>query len=122
MNPQLLKILGVGLSNGLVAIAGACYAQYQRFADIGMGPGTVVAGLAIVMIGEFILSSNKISVLTLRVLIGAIIYKAIIFVGRKYGFHLHMTSSDLNMLTTILTIGMLYLSRLKGMGLKWGRK
>ena len=77
INIHTMKAIGVGLSNGLVAVSGAFAAQYQGFADVGLGTGIVIIGLASVMIGEFILSSNRIWVLTLRVLIGSIIYKGI---------------------------------------------
>jgi putative ABC transport system permease protein len=53
VNPEWLKLIGVGLSNGLVALSGAFAAQYQGFSDVNMGQGIVVAGLASVMIGEF---------------------------------------------------------------------
>ena len=73
VNPEWLKVIGVGLSNGLVALSGAFAAQYQGFSDVNMGQGIVVAGLASVMIGEFLVSSNRIGILTLRVLLGSIV-------------------------------------------------
>jgi len=88
VNINLMKAIGVGLSNGLVAVSGAFAAQYQGFADVGLGTGIVVVGLASVMIGEFIYTSNKIWILTLRVLAGSIIYKAIMYLGRYYGYHM----------------------------------
>lgn len=82
MNPEHLKIIGLALSNGLVAVSGGFIAQYQKFADINMGIGVVVIGLASVMIGELVLKSNRISLLLLRVVIGAIIYRGILFLSR----------------------------------------
>ncbi|HOV09543.1 MAG TPA: ABC transporter permease [Spirochaetota bacterium] len=113
VNINIMKAIGVGLSNGLVAVSGAFAAQYQGFADVGLGSGIVIMGLASVMIGEFIFSSNKISVLTLRVLIGAIIYKAIMYIGRYYGYHIGLTPNDLKLIAGLLIIGCLLLAQLK---------
>ncbi len=113
VNPATLKIIGVGLSNGLVALSGAFACQYQGFADVNMGQGIVIAGLASVMLGEFILKSNKISVLTLRVVLGAILYKAIMYMGRYYGYYIHMTPGDLKLISGILIIASLILTNYK---------
>jgi putative ABC transport system permease protein len=104
INPKILKIIGMALSNGLIALSGALLAQYQGFADANLGQGMVVQGLAAIMIGEFLFDSNKISLITLRVIFGAIIYKALMFFGRYYGYHINLTPSDLKLLTGILVI------------------
>ncbi len=104
VNPATLKMIGVGLSNGLVAISGAFAAQYQGFADINLGQGIVITGLASVMLGEFILKSNRISILTLRVVLGAILFKAIMYLGRYYGYYINMTPNDLKLIAGILII------------------
>lgn len=113
VNVNTMKAIGVGLSNGLVAVSGAFAAQYQGFADIGLGTGTVVTGLASVMIGEFIFSSNKIWVLTLRVIIGSIVYKAIMYLGRYYGYHIGLTPNDLKLLAGVLIIICLIIAQSK---------
>lgn len=104
INPKLLKLIGIALSNALIALSGALLAQYQGFADANLGVGMVVQGLAAIMIGEFLFSSNKIFFLTLRVIFGAIIYKALMFLGRYYGYYINLTPSDLKLLTGILVI------------------
>ncbi len=104
VNPETLKIIGVGLSNGLVAVSGAFTAQYQGFADVGLGQGIIISGLASVMIGEFILKSNSIAVLTLRVILGSIAFKGIMYVGRYYGYYINMTPNDLKLITGLLII------------------
>jgi putative ABC transport system permease protein len=111
VNPEWMKLIGVGLSNGLVAISGAFAAQFQGFADVNMGQGIVVAGLASVMIGEFLLRSNRIGLLTLRVLLGSIVYRGIMYLGRYYGYHINLTPNDLRLLTGLLIIGSLVVSR-----------
>ncbi|MFA7565394.1 MAG: ABC transporter permease [Alkalispirochaeta sp.] len=111
VNPEWMKVIGVGLSNGLVAVSGAFAAQFQGFADVNMGQGIVVSGLASVMIGEFLLRSNKIGVLTFRVLLGSIVYRGIMYLGRYYGYHINLTPNDLRLLTGLLIVGSLIVSR-----------
>jgi putative tryptophan/tyrosine transport system permease protein len=118
VNPEIMKIIGVGISNGLVAIAGALAAQYQGFADVNLGQGIVVQGLAMVMLGEFLLSSSRIYILTFRVLLGAILFKAIMYLGRYYGYYIHLTPNDLKLITGLLIILSLYLSRFKNTNIK----
>lgn len=104
INPDYLKIMGIGISNGLIALSGGLLAQYQGFADGNLGQGMIVQGLAGIMIGEFLFSSNKISLITLRAIFGAIIYKALMFLGRKYGYLINITPNDFKLLTGILVI------------------
>jgi putative ABC transport system permease protein len=111
VNPEWLKLIGVGLSNGLVALSGAFAAQYQGFADVNMGQSIIIAGLASVMIGEFLLNSNRIGLLTVRVLLGSIVYRGIMFLGRYYGYHINLTPNDLRLITGLLIIGALIVSR-----------
>jgi putative ABC transport system permease protein len=113
INPDTYKIIGVGLSNGLVALSGAFAAQYQGFADVNLGQGIVISGLASVMIGEFLIKSNRIFLITTRVILGAILYKAIMFLGRYYGYYIHMTPNDLKLISGILIISALMLTKLK---------
>ena len=114
VNPKTLKTIGVGLSNGLVAISGAFAAQYLGFADVGLGQGIIVSGLASVMIGEFlVLKSNRIGVLTLCALAGSIIFYAVMYLGRYYGYFIHMTPSDLNLIKGVLIVILLVLTQFK---------
>ncbi len=111
VNPEWLKLIGVGLSNGLVALSGAFAAQYQGFADVNMGQSIIIAGLASVMIGEFLLNSNRIGLLTVRVLLGSIVYRGIMYLGRYYGYHINLTPNDLRLITGLLIIAALIVSR-----------
>lgn len=114
VNPKTLKTIGVGLSNGLVAVSGAFAAQYLGFADVGLGQGIIVSGLASVMIGEFlVLKSNRIGVLTFCALLGSIVFYAVMYVGRYYGYLIKMTPSDLNLIKGVLIIVLLMVTRLK---------
>jgi putative tryptophan/tyrosine transport system permease protein len=114
VNPKTLKTIGVGLSNGLVAVSGAFAAQYLGFADVGLGQGIIVSGLASVMIGEFLVrKSNRIGVLTVCALAGSIIFYAVMYVGRYYGYLVHMTPSDLNLIKGVLIILLLVMTQFK---------
>ncbi len=113
VNPEILKLIGVGLSNGLVALAGAFAAQYQGFADVNLGQGIIISGLASVMIGEFLLRSNRIGILTLRVVLGAIVFKGIMYLGRYYGYYINLTPNDLKLITGLLIILSLVVTKMK---------
>jgi putative ABC transport system permease protein len=120
VNPATLKLIGVGLSNGLVALSGAFAAQYQGFADVNLGQGIVVSGLASVMLGEFIIKSNRIGMLTLRVILGAILFKAIMYLGRFYGYYINMTPNDLKLIAGILIIASLAVTNYRRIRAKGG--
>jgi len=99
-NTDHLKILGLGLANGLVALSGALTCQYQGFADVGMGIGMIVVGLASVIIGEVIVRTSKIIFATLGVIVGSIIYRLTISIALQLGF----APTDLKVVTAILVI------------------
>ena len=80
INTNLNKVLGLMISNGLVALSGALLSQYQSFADINMGRGAIVIGLAAVIIGEVIFGKifRNFALKLLAVAIGSIIYYVVI--------------------------------------------
>ena len=112
VNPNTMKFIGLGLSNGLAAVAGAFACQYQGFADVSLGQGIIIAGLASVMIGEFILRSNRIWVLTIRVLIGAIVFRGLMYLARQYGYDIGLMPTDQRLLTGVLIVLALLASQL----------
>lgn len=87
INTNLNKIIGLGLSNGLVALSGALLCQYQGYTDINMGRGAIVIGLAAVIVGEAIVSkiSSNFAVRLCGVVLGGVIYyvvyQVVIFAG-----------------------------------------
>ena len=112
VNPKTLKTIGVGLSNGLVAISGAFAAQYLGFADVGLGQGIIISGLASVMIGEFlVMKSNRIGVLTLCAISGSILFHGVMYLGRYYGYLIEMTPNDLNLIKGLLIIVLLVVTQ-----------
>lgn len=93
-------ILGVSVSNGLVALAGATVAQAQGFADAGMGIGMVVMGLASVIIGETLFRPRGVAGLLIAAISGAFIYRLIITIALRLG----MAPGDLKLVTAILVV------------------
>jgi len=99
VNTDKTKILGLVLSNGLVALSGAMVAQSQGYADVGMGTGTIMIGLASVIIGE-VLMGNRFSFAykLLSVVVGSVIYRMVIALVLRLG----MKSTDLKLFTSII--------------------
>lgn len=114
VNPQIVRGIGVCVGDGLAALSGAFAAMYNGFADVGSGTGVIVSGLASLMLGEFIIRSNKIGLQTLRVLIGSIIYRALMLLARRYGHFIHLTANDLKLITGLLIIVCLIIANMKG--------
>lgn len=103
VNTDSMKIIGIGIANALVALSGALVAQYQGFADIGMGIGTVVAGLASVIIGEAIIPPRSVGMGTLGAIIGSVVYRLAVFLALRLGF----APTDLKLVTALLVIAAL---------------
>lgn len=103
-----IKILGLMLSNALVAFSGALLAQYQRFADINSGTGIMVMGLASVIIGEAILKFKWIKLTTIAI-IGAIIYKFI----QALTLQLGLNANDFKLITALTLISVLGINYLR---------
>ncbi|NOR26751.1 MAG: ABC transporter permease [Desulforhopalus sp.] len=114
VNTNTIIILGVGLSNGLVALSGALVAQNQGAADVGMGIGTIVAGLASVIIGETVFGCKTMPRAFIAALLGSIVYRLAIALalGLEFG-NFRFNPSDLNLITALLVIGALVTPNLK---------
>lgn len=100
-NTDALKVLGLGLSNALVALSGALIAQYNGFSDIGMGIGMIIIGLASVIIGEALIGNQTIVKATLAVIIGAIVYRLIVAFALRFNF---FETGDLKLITACIVI------------------
>lgn len=100
-NTDTLIILGIGISNGLVALSGALIAQHGGFADVGMGIGMIIIGLASVIIGEAIFGTKTIFRATLAVLLGAIIYRIVVTLALRVDF---LETGDMKLITALLVI------------------
>ena len=109
VNTDRMTVLGLGISNGLVALSGALVAQDQGFSDIGMGIGMIVSALAAIIIGETLIGTKSVARMTLAAVIGSIIYKMIISIGLRLG----LAPTDLKMATGIMVILALGIPALK---------
>ncbi|MCD0504006.1 ABC transporter permease [Bordetella petrii] len=101
VNTGGMILAGMALSNALVGLAGALFAQTQGGSDISMGIGTIVIGLAAVIVGESILPSRKLVLTTLAVILGAIVYRFFIALALNSDF-IGLQAQDLNLVTAVL--------------------
>ncbi|MBP7353780.1 ABC transporter permease [Comamonas sp. UBA7528] len=118
VNTGGMILLGMAISNALVGLAGAMFVQTQGGSDISMGIGTIVIGLAAVIVGESILPSRKIIWCTLAVVVGAIVYRFFIAAALNSDF-IGLKAQDLNLVTALLVTVALVIPQLKR---KWSRK
>lgn len=109
-NPRMIRslsantdntiILGVALSNGMVALSGAMWAQYQGFADVNMGLGMIIIGLASVIIGEAVIGDRSIRRAIIAVIVGAIIYRLVVALALRVGIN----PWDMKLMTAMIVI------------------
>ncbi len=112
INTNWCKVLGLMVSNALVALAGALLAQYQGFADVNMGRGAIVIGLAAVIIGEVLFSKvfRNFALKLLACAIGAVIYYIVI----QFVLRLGLSTDDLKLLTALVVALFLAVPHWKG--------
>jgi putative ABC transport system permease protein len=111
-------LLGLGLSGALCAGAGALLAQNQAFADVGMGFGVLVNGLASVIVGEQLVGRSTLARQLLAPIIGAVVYFQIVSLALALG----LQPSDLKLLTGLFVLAMLGMSFLAGRGAVLGNR
>jgi len=114
VNTHLIIIVGVGISNSLVALSGALIAQNQGAADVGMGIGTIIAGLASVIVGETVFGSRSITRAIIAAVLGSVVYRMAIALalGLEFG-GFAFSPSDLNLITALLVISALIAPNIK---------
>jgi len=115
-----LTILGVAVANGMVGLAGALFAQSQGTADVTMGVGTIVIGLAAVIGGEAILSTRTIARWIFACLVGAVLYRLAIAVALNADW-IGLKAQDLNLITAVLVTLAIVMPRMKLLKRKGGR-
>ena len=106
-NPQMIRalgvsvdfilILGLALSNGLIALSGALLAQYQGFADVQMGIGMVVWGLASVIIGEALVGNASLGLLIAGAVMGSVLFRLLVAIALRWG----LNPNDLKLITAL---------------------
>jgi putative ABC transport system permease protein len=95
VNDASMLVFGVALSNGLVALSGALLAQYQGFADVGMGIGMVVWGFASVIIGEALVGTNQVGLTIIGAVMGSVLFRLLVAVALRWG----LSPNDLKLIT-----------------------
>ncbi len=114
VNTSRVIILTVGLSNSFAALSGALLCQSQGAADVNMGVGTIVAGLASVIVGETLFGCRSIGRALLAALLGSVVYRLAIALALSFKLgQFSITPSDLNLLTALLVVAALTLPRLR---------
>ncbi len=101
VNVGKMQLLGLAMSNACVALAGALFVQCQGFADISMGAGTIVAGLASVILGEALCPTRRYTVAVFSLILGSVVYRCVIAFALN-STDLGLRASDLNLLTALL--------------------
>ena len=110
VSTNLTKTLTLALSNGLVGLAGAIVAQYQGFADISMGIGLILVGLASVILGQAIIPQRYLWLVVGSVAVGAVLYRLIIFAALSVG----LNPNDMKLITALLVVIALLVPKLTG--------
>jgi len=97
VNDSTMIVFGLAISNGFVALSGALLAQYQGFADVGMGIGMVVWGLASVIIGEALVGSNQVGLTLTGAVMGSVLFRLMVAVALRWG----LSPNDLKLITAV---------------------
>jgi putative ABC transport system permease protein len=103
-------VLGLALSNGLVALSGALLAQYQGFADAQMGIGMVVWGLASVIIGEALTGARSLGLTIIGAIMGSILFRLLVAIALRWG----LNPNDLKLITAVFVFAALVLPQFAG--------
>lgn len=119
-NPQMARavaidvegmvVLGLGVSNGLIALSGALIAQYQGFANVTMGVGAVVTGLANLMVGETLLGKRSIGRWIAGAVVGAVVFRLLVAGAIRAG----LNADALKLVTAVFVLAVLILPQLGG--------
>jgi len=105
---DFVLILGLALSNGLIALSGSLLAQYQGFADVQMGIGMVVWGLASVIIGEALVGTTSVGFLIAGAIMGSVLFRLLVAIALRWG----LNPNDLKLITALFVFAALVAPRL----------
>lgn len=97
VNTKAMIIVGIGISNGFIALAGAMLAQYQGFADVQMGVGMMVWGLASVIIGEAIINDTNLGFVIAGAVVGSVLFRLLVAIALRWG----LNPNDLKIITAL---------------------
>jgi putative tryptophan/tyrosine transport system permease protein len=110
VNVDHMIVLGLGISNGLIGLSGALLAQYQGFADVQMGIGMVVLGLASVIIGEALVGSTNLGLMITGAIMGSLLFRLLVAIALRWG----LNPNDLKLITAVFVFIALILPHLLG--------
>ncbi|MGE3913468.1 MAG: ABC transporter permease [Chloroflexota bacterium] len=111
IDADLMRLIGLALANALVAVSGGLVAQFQGYADVGMGLGMIVAGLAAVILGETVLRPRGIGTALLAVVGGSVLYRGVIAGALFIG----LGPTDMRLVTSLIVIVALAVPQLRTM-------
>lgn len=110
-------IFGLAISNGLIALCGALIAQYQGFADVQMGVGMVVLGIASVIIGEALIGTRTVGLLITGTVMGSVLFRLLVAIALRWG----LSPNDLKLITALFVFAALVMPNLaRQMRTRWG--
>lgn len=113
MSRDFISIFGLSLANVLVALSGGMFAMYSGFADVTMGQGMIITGLAMVMVGEIIFGRFKPLFGLIAPIIGGVVYQSILALVMRYGYKIGFRASDMKLLTALFIISVIAFSMIK---------
>ena len=111
IDADMMRLIGLALANALVAFSGGLVAQYQGFADVGMGLGMIVAGLAAVIIGETLIRPRGVGSTLIAVVAGSVVYRGVIAAALFIG----LGPTDMRLVTSLIVIAALAVPRLRAL-------
>ncbi|HWY58367.1 MAG TPA: hypothetical protein VNZ03_28135 [Terriglobales bacterium] len=115
VNDGNMIVFGIAISNGFVALSGALLAQYQGFADVGMGIGMVVWGLASVIIGEALVGTNQLGLTIIGAVMGSVLFRLMVAVALRWG----LSPNDLKLITAMFVFVALIVPQFIRQGRMW---
>ncbi len=113
MSRDFISILGLSLANVFVALSGGMFSLYSGFADVTMGQGMIITGLAMVMVGEIIFGRFKPLFGLIAPVIGGVVYQSILALVMRYGYKIGFRASDMKLLTALFIISVIAFSLIK---------
>jgi putative ABC transport system permease protein len=105
---DLATIFGLAVSNGMIALSGALIAQYQGFADVQMGVGIVVLGIASVIIGEALVGTRALGLLIAGTVMGSVLFRLLVAIALRWG----LSPNDLKLITAVFVFAALVMPNL----------
>jgi putative ABC transport system permease protein len=118
VNVNTMIVFGLALSNGLVALSGSLLAQYQGFADVQMGIGMVVWGLASVIIGEALVGVRQLGLLIAGGILGSVLFRLLVAIALRGG----LDPNDLKLVTAVFVFAALVLPQMARRAAAWRQK